>query len=189
MRIISGKFKGTKLSITENKGTRPLRDLAKESIFNVLQHSKKIQFKLKSAKILDLYSGTGSFGLECLSREADKVIFVENSVTALKVLSKNIDKLKIGEKALVIESSVNKFFKQNKFLINDINLVFMDPPYREKNISDLINDIDSKNLLAEDGIIVIHRNEKTSEIYPKNFKILDVKNYGISKIIFGNLSI
>ena len=97
--------------------------------------------------------------------------------------------LKIGEKALVIESSVNKFFKQNKFLINDINLVFMDPPYREKNISDLINDIDSKNLLAEDGIIVIHRNEKTSEIYPKNFKILDVKNYGISKIIFGNLSI
>ena len=95
MRIISGKFKGTKLFIPSNNETRPLKDLARESIFNVLRHSKKFRFKLKNAKILDLYSGTGSFGLECLSREANKVVFVENNNKALRILVKNISKLKI----------------------------------------------------------------------------------------------
>ena len=90
MRIISGEFKGTKLFIPSDKDIRPLKDLARESILNVLLHSKKIQFELKNAKILDLYSGTGSFGLECLSRGANKVVFVENNNGALKILIKKI---------------------------------------------------------------------------------------------------
>ena len=177
MRIISGKFKGTKLFIPSNNETRPLKDLARESIFNVLRHSKKFRFKLKNAKILDLYSGTGSFGLECLSREANKVVFVENNNKALRILVKNISKLKISEKTSVIESSVSSFLALDSFLNNKVDLIFLDPPFKEKN------------LLGKNGILVIHRNKKTKDIYPKNFKILDVKNYGISKIIFGNLSL
>ena len=98
MRIISGKFKGTKLFIPLNKETRPLKDLAKEAIFNTLRHSVKCSLKLKNAKILDLFSGTGSFGLECLSREASQVTFVENNNNTLKILLKNIDKLKVKKK-------------------------------------------------------------------------------------------
>ena len=189
MRIISGKFKGTKLFIPSNNETRPLKDLARESIFNVLRHSKKFRFKLKNAKILDLYSGTGSFGLECLSREANKVVFVENNNKALRILVKNISKLKISEKTSVIESSVNSFLALDSFLNNKVDLIFLDPPFKEKNIFKLIENIYLKNLLGKNGILVIHRNKKTKDIYPKNFKILDVKNYGISKIIFGNLSL
>ena len=189
MRIISGKFKGTKIFIPSNNETRPLKDLARESIFNVVRHSNKFRFKVKNAKILDLYSGTGSFGLECLSREANKVVFVENNNKALRILVKNISKLKISEKTSVIESSVSSFLALDSFLNNKVDLIFLDPPFKEKNIFKLIENIYLKNLLGKNGILVIHRNKKTKDIYPKNFKILDVKNYGISKIIFGNLSL
>ena len=106
MRIISGKFRNTKLFIPLSKETRPLKDITKESIFNTLIHFKKLPFKFKNAKILDLYSGTGSFGLECLSRDASKIIFVENNKNALKILQKNIYKLDIEKKTSVIEYSV-----------------------------------------------------------------------------------
>ena len=77
MRIISGKFKGSNLHIPKNKYTRPLKDIVKESIFNLLTHSSKISFHLEKSNVLDLYSGSGSFGLECLSRQAKYVYFIE----------------------------------------------------------------------------------------------------------------
>ena len=116
-------------------------------------------------------------------------MFVENNNKALRILVKNISKLKISEKTSVIESSVSSFLALDSFLNNKVDLIFLDPPFKEKNIFKLIENIYLKNLLGKNGILVIHRNKKTKDIYPKNFKILDVKNYGISKIIFGNLSL
>ena len=88
MRIIAGKLKGSKLHIPKDKNTRPLKDLVRESIFNLLTHSNKIILQLKNSNILDLYSGTGSFGLECLSREAKYVFFVEKKKMLLKFWKK-----------------------------------------------------------------------------------------------------
>ena len=189
MRIISGKFKGTKLFIPSDKDTRPLKDLARESIFNVLLHSKKTQFELKNAKILDLYSGSGSFGLECLSRDANQVTFIEKSKNALKILKKNIDKLNIREKTSVIENSVLSYFSNSENFNHKVDLIFLDPPYKEKDISLLIDNIAKINVLKKNGIVVIHRNKKSKDSYPNNFNILDIKKYGISKIIFGNFSL
>ena len=76
MRIISGLNKGKKLIMPNNKTTRPLKDMAKESIFNILTHAKFINFHLKDSKVLDLFSGIGSFGLECLSRGSKFVFFL-----------------------------------------------------------------------------------------------------------------
>ena len=188
MRIISGKFKGTKLFIPLDKNTRPLKDIVKESIFNTLQHSKKFSFKIKNAKILDLYSGTGSFGLECLSREAANVTFVENNKNALKILLKNIDKIKIKKKTHIEDYSVFIYLLSAKNFDDKIDLIFLDPPYEEKNISTLIKNIDKIKILKKNGIIIIHRKKKSLDNYPNSFKILDIRNYGISKIIFGNLS-
>ena len=84
MRIIAGRLKGTILHLPKDKSTRPLKDLVRESIFNLLSHSNKISLKLENSNILDLYAGTGSFGLECLSRQASKVCFVEKKRTQLK---------------------------------------------------------------------------------------------------------
>lgn len=76
MRIISGKFKNKKLLLPDNKLTRPLRDLVKESIFNILEHSLFSNINIENSNILDLFSGTGSFGLEAISRGARFVRFV-----------------------------------------------------------------------------------------------------------------
>ena len=88
MRIISGKLKGSTLYLTKTNNTRPLKDLVRESIFNLLTHSNKISFDIEKSSILDLFSGTGSFGLECLSRKAERVFFVEREKNAITMLKK-----------------------------------------------------------------------------------------------------
>ena len=98
MRIIAGKFKGSLLHIPMDKKTRPLKDMARESIFNLLSHSKKILLQLDGSNVLDTYAGTGSFGLECLSRYAENVYFIENEKLAYEILKKNIEKFKIKKK-------------------------------------------------------------------------------------------
>ena len=98
MRIIGGNLKGKKFFLPRDKKTRPLRDLVKESIFNLIQHSNKINFNIVNSNILDLFSGIGSFGIECISRNSKKVTFVENYKESLSVLKKNILTLKIEKK-------------------------------------------------------------------------------------------
>ena len=144
MRIISGKFKGIKIFDPIDKKTRPLKDMVRESIFNFLIHSKKISLNLERSNILDLYSGTGSFGLECLSRFADKVVFVEKDKDAIKILKKNIKKIKVENNTEIYFTEVYKLIKkQTKQTFNESNnkkydIVFCDPPFKEININKLV---------------------------------------------------
>ena len=94
MRIISGSFKGKKILEPKDKQTRPLKDLTKESIFNVITHSNKFKIDFNNSTILDLFSGVGSFGLECLSRGVKEVFFIENYIGVLPILEKNLSSLK-----------------------------------------------------------------------------------------------
>ena len=77
MRIIGGYLKGQKILIPSDKSTRPLKDRVRQSIFNIIEHSKNENLNLNGSKILDLFAGTGSFGVECLSRGAESVIFLK----------------------------------------------------------------------------------------------------------------
>ena len=86
MRIISGVFRGKKISEPKDLNTRPLKDLTKESIFNILSHSNKFKVLINKSNILDIFSGVGSFGIECLSRGAVQVIFIENYKQVLLIL-------------------------------------------------------------------------------------------------------
>ena len=185
MRIISGNFKGKKILEPKDTRTRPLKDLTKESIFNILIHSNKFNIDIKNSIILDLFSGTGSFGIECLSRGAKHVTFVENYDGILPILKKNLDNLKINEKYEIINQNI--FSNLNSHFKKKFDVIFLDPPYDEKNIAAIIENISDKKLLNYKGIIIIHRHKRENEDYSKNFKIIDVKKYGISKIIFGNL--
>ena len=94
MRIISGTFKGKKIIQPKDLKTRPLKDLVKESVFNILEHSNKFDINLDISNILDIFSGVGSFGLECLSRGVKQVTFIENYKEALTILKKNLSNLK-----------------------------------------------------------------------------------------------
>ena len=90
MRIISGVYKGKKINQPKDKETRPLKDLTKESIFNLISHSNKFDLDLKKSIVLDIFSGVGSFGIECLSRGAKFVFFFENYNGVLPLLKKNL---------------------------------------------------------------------------------------------------
>ena len=167
MRIISGSNKGKKLVMPNDKTTRPLKDMAKESIFNILTHAKYINFHIKDSKVLDLFSGIGSFGLECISRGSKFVFFLENYPQVLEILKTNISNLNYENKSKVLDIDAfkidnNTFKKDQKFQI-----IFCDPPYKEKKIKLLIENLITLDILEKNGVIIIHRKRGELDNYPK----------------------
>tara|TARA_B110000037_G_C17016821_1_gene463638 strand:+ start:102 stop:665 length:564 start_codon:yes stop_codon:yes gene_type:complete len=185
MRVISGSSKGKKILDPNDLNTRPLKDLTKESIFNIIAHSNKFNVRLENSNILDLFSGVGSFGLECLSRGSSNVTFIENYINVLPVLKRNIFNLNFQENSTIIENDiVNKL--NFKIFEKKFDIIFMDPPYKEKNLSKILDDIINTKLLNDNGIIIIHRHKKEEDIFPDDFKIIEEKTYGISRVLFGS---
>ena len=183
MRVISGILKGRKLFLPLDKNTRPLKDSTKEAIFNIIQHSTKLNFNNKIKSVLDVFSGTGSFGLECLSRGSKEVYFVENYQPAIKILKKNIVNLGLEKKCKIIDED---FLSKNiyKNLDKKFDLIFLDPPYNQRNITILLNNIIRINFLKNDGLVIIHRHKKSKDFFPEKFYNIENRIYGISKIVF-----
>ena len=184
MRIISGIFKGRKLNLPSDKKTRPLKDITKEAIFNIIKHSNKVSTKIVNSFVLDLFSGVGSFGIECISRGA-KQYFVENYHNVLPILKKNLIKIDLK----------NNYKKIKKNIIDDLNfgefskkfdIIFIDPPYKSKCLINILSNIEENKILSKNGLIIFHQHKKENDLVPENFKIREKKNYGISKIVFGN---
>ena len=153
MRIISGAYKGRKIYEPKDLKTRPLKDLTKESIFNVLIHSKKFTFNLQETKVLDVFSGIGSFGIECLSRGVKNVVFIENYQGVLPILKKNLQNLKSVKNYEIIEKDVHSNIL--KILNKKFDIIFLDPPYKEKNLEIILLKIKNSELLNKNGIIVL----------------------------------
>ena len=183
MRIIGGSFKGKKLLQPNDFKTRPLKDLTKESIFNIINHTKKFSINLNSSVVLDVFSGVGSFGIECISRGVKNVVFIENYRNVINVLKKNLTNLKSISNYQIIENDAYDE-KVYKSLNNKFDIIFFDPPYKDKNYVSVLLKIKEKNLLAPNGIVIIHRHKDESDNLSLNFKILEEKKYGISKIFF-----
>ena len=183
MRIISGDFRGKKIDSPKDIKTRPLKDLTKESIFNIISHSNKININFKNSNVLDLFSGVGSFGIECLSRGVKYVTFAENYNGVLNVLKKNVINLKGVENYQIIEKDIN-----NNSFFSEINasydIIFLDPPYKDKNLTKILKNIIANKNLNENGIIIIHRHKKENDLLPDSLNIIEKKIYGLSKIIF-----
>ena len=183
MRVISGSLRGKKIIMPKDAKTRPLKDLTKESIFNIIKHSNKFQIDLKNSNTLDLFSGVGSFGIECLSQGVKNVVFVENYNGVLPVLKKNLINLKSENNYEIIEKDIansDLFLKLDK----EFDIIFLDPPYKDKNLEKILISISSNKILHKNGIIIIHRHKNEEDILPKNYKKIEEKHYGISKILF-----
>ena len=187
MRIIGGKFKNKKIDFPENLKTRPLKDSVRENIFNILSHSNNISMNIKNAEVLDLYAGSGSFGLECISREASKVVFVENDLDALSNLNKNIEKLESKNKTVLFTEDVLKFLNSLNLKVykKKFNILFLDPPYQDKNCVEVIRKIKEEELLNKEHVVVIHRELKSEDSISDLLNIIDKRIYGRSKIFFG----
>ncbi len=186
MRIISGVFKGQSINFLKNSKTRPLKDNVKENIFNILKHSNLISTKFNEYNVLDLYSGVGSFGIECISRGANKVTFIEENAEASDILKENIIKLSITKKTKV---HINKI---ENFLTGDIkekfNCFFLDPPFSDDNFLKNLELIKNKKIFQKNHIVIIHRENKSNDNFEGILNLIQNKKYGRSKIIFGLFS-
>ncbi len=186
MRIISGIFRGKKLFLPDDKKTRPLKDIVKEAIFNLIQHSNKINIKVENSVVLDLFSGSGSFGVECLSRGAKYVYFIENYKKVLNSLKKNLSFFENKKSFEILEKDCFEYVNSNENLDTKFDIIFIDPPYKEIKINEIIDRIKEKKILKKSGIIILHRHKKDTVMITKRLNIIDNRTYGISKIFFGN---
>ncbi len=186
MRIISGFLKGRSINFLKNANTRPLKDSVRESIFNILKHSNLIKIKIKDSNVLDLYSGIGSFGIECISRGANKVTFIEKDFNAIKILKENLTRLSIANNSEVYDKKIEKILVNN---INEkFNLFFLDPPFSDFNFFQNLELIKKKKMFNKNHVLVLHRERKVNDNFKNLFKIIERKKYGRSQIIFGEFS-
>ena len=183
MRIISGKLKGKSINYIKDSITRPLKDSVKENIFNVLNHSNQIEINIKEANILDLYSGIGSFGLECISREANKVTFIEQNKNTFNVLKKNLVALSVIDQAMIINDKIENFI--NKINKEKYDIFFLDPPFVDKDFIKILQSIKKNKLYKKKHIVIIHREKNANDNLDGLVNTFITKQYGRSKIIFG----
>ena len=186
MRIISGKLKGKSLNFLKNSTTRPLKDSVKENIFNILKHSNLINLKIDKANILDLYSGIGSFGLECISRGAKKVTFIEQDKNAFAVLKENVLKLSIIKDTKIINDKIENFL--NSTLQEKYDILFFDPPFSDQEFIKSLKNISQKKIYKKDHLVIIHRELNANEEFDEFLDILLFREYGRSKIFFGTFN-
>lgn len=174
MRIISGKYKGRKIDGYTIDGTRPTMDRVKESVLGM------IQTKLEDSVCLDLFTGSGSVGLELLSNGAKKCYFVDNNYEVIETLNKNIKSLKITDDYEIIKSSYEEVLKNFNNRNIKFDIIFLDPPYKLDYIVPAIKLISDYNLINEDGLIICeYENE---EIDISNYELIKMRKYGSKKI-------
>lgn len=159
MRIISGKYKSRRIEVPHNLTARPTTDFAKEGLFNLLNN--RIAFE--GIEVLDLFAGTGSIGLEFISRDAMSVVSVEQNKVQCDFIQKTCMTLKIDNLKLV-RTDVLKYIASTS---NKFDMIFADPPYQLTNLAEIPDLIFQHNLLKTDGLFVLEHSSKNNfETHP-----------------------
>ncbi|MCR1935493.1 16S rRNA (guanine(966)-N(2))-methyltransferase RsmD [Clostridium tepidum] len=179
MRIISGSARGRKILSPQSSVTRPTLDRIKESIFNIIQN------RVYEAKVLDVFAGTGSLGLEAASRGAKFSYLVDKSPETYPLLRQNIKNLKFDN--ICKSFNMDAYSALEEFARKSIvfDLIFIDPPYAKEMIPPAMEIIDKKELLDKEGLIVT-KIDSSEEIYDgtERIKLFDYRKYGNTTVCF-----
>jgi len=172
IRIIAGKLKNREIKgIPKDKEIRPILSRIKKSLFDIIRP------KISGAKFLDLYAGTGSVGIEAISRGADLVIFVEVDEKLVRILKKNLERFKIENQVEVYQRDILlgldwlSDFKGEKFF----DIIFIGPPYKENLTNKTLELISQSGILKENGIIVAQHHKK-EKVETSEFKLFRTEN-------------
>lgn len=181
MRVIAGKFRGRKLKAVPGFKTRPTTDKVKESVFNMLGGQI-------SGTVLDLFAGSGALGIEAVSRGANQAVLVDRQYQAIKTIKDNLGLTKDFKSFKVIKADA---FKILRVFINDqfkFDYVFLDPPYKQQKILEILQLLRELDLLAPAAIVICETNQEAqlpTEVVGYNFwKRAD---YGITEVTFYQL--
>lgn len=182
MRVISGKARGLKLDTPKNLDVRPTTDRVKESLFNIINPY------IRESNILDLFAGTGSLGIECLSRGAKNCVFVDKSKDSIGIVKSNVKKARVENKSTILNIDFKDAVKRLSVQNQKFDVIFMDPPYYENMFIDCLKSIDELNLLKEDGLIVVEHDTKDlfDDSIGRLYKSRE-KKYGNTTITFYKL--
>ena len=187
MRIISGKYRGLKLRPPESSKIRPTSDRLKESLFSII-NSNKYNISIENSNVLDICSGTGSLGIESISRGAISVYFIDKDHRSIKLIYKNISKLKVDDQ---IENNIKIIKDEATKALKNINKVFqivlIDPPYNTNITERCLFKLKELNLINQDSYIFAE-SSKTENFSYDGYHILDIKIYGNSKLTILKLS-
>lgn len=180
MRIIAGSAKGHRLSLPRGRTIRPTTDRVREALFNILAP------RIQGATFLDLYSGSGSVGLEALSRGASLVVFVDNDVKSMTTLMGNLKKSGLSDKDVVVHKGdvIQVLARLDKETFS-FDVVFMDPPYACGLVEPTLSVVSSASLLRPDGLVIVEHG--IGEEIPrciKHLEIESVRQYGDSILSF-----
>jgi len=179
MRIISGLAKGRKILSPDSMETRPTLDRVKESIFSIIQN------KIYDATVTDIFSGTGSLGLEAASRGAKQCYLVDRSPSAYGYLQKNVENLKFQDICTTLNMDAYESLKNCHKKGVTFDIIFIDPPYAKNMIPKAVEMVFEMKLLKEDGIIVtkIDSGEEIYEGY-ETLNLYDKRKYGNTTVCF-----
>lgn len=178
MRIISGKHKGRRIELAKEAAAiiRPTSDFAREAIFNILTHGKHglNGHSFDGKEVLDVFCGTGAFGLEALSRGAAGVTFIDQSREAIANARYNAAKMQEGETADFLLADATKLPRARKAF----SLVFLDPPYFSKMIAPALKSLHEGGWLSPDALLVVEHDAKETIDIPPAFTVIDERRYG-----------
>lgn len=180
MRVISGSRKGHKLKSPKGQDTRPTEDRIKESLFNILGNFEKDDL------VLDLFAGTGSIGIEFLSRGVGLCYFVDLSKDSINTIKENLSHTKFLENSVVYKKDSIAAIKYLKGKKMKFNYIYIDPPFKNhKLLFNVLNTLSDYSILSENGIIIIeHENKLDLEEKINKFTIFDTRPYGSKTISF-----
>jgi len=182
VRIIAGKHKGRKINIQVDKNLRPTRPMVREAIFSILGSGEFIcdngSLAIEGAVVLDLFSGSGSFAMEALSRGASKVILIDNNRDHINLAKYNLESIGEISNSLLICCDIEKLCAPKE----QVDVVFIDPPYRKNMISTAVNKLFKEKWLKDQAIIVIETDLKDQFNLPENFALISQREYGATKL-------
>lgn len=164
IRVISGVYKGKRLKQVSSPQVRPIPDKLKEALFNIIQE------EIKNCVFLDGFAGTGSVGIEALSRGAKRAVFIDEYYPAIKVIKINLEKCDALDKAHVMRKEFNRAIIQLSKEDIKFDLVFLDPPYKLLEERNPLKVIKKREILKPEGKTILRHYYKTKFI-PKYFNL------------------
>lgn len=179
MRVIAGKARSMPLRTVKGMDVRPTTDRTKETLFNI------IQAYIPGCRFLDLYAGSGSIGIEALSRGASEAVFVEKARASQQLIEENLEFTKLTEGATLLKGDVQSVLPRLEGG-EPFDLIFMDPPFEHLLEKETLTYLSKSSLLAEDGMIVVEARPGTDFSYLPDlgFDVVKERIYSRSEHIF-----
>ena len=179
LRIIAGDFGGRKIQSVDGLKTRPTASRTREAVFNILAT------EITGSRVLDLFAGTGAFGIEALSRKAESAVFVDCESKSIAVIQANIKLLGLENNTEVIRWDLLKNFNCLHPYHAVFDLVFMDPPYEQKMIEPALEYIHQTRALSLNAKIIIEHSRREAVVPGQlPFEVVDQRKYGKTRVTF-----